>query len=186
MHFKKRLFLYLLIVFFFLVFGSCSKTGDTTKKGPALDVKSTAFGNARSMPEKYTCDGADISPPLEWRNTPAGTKAFAIICDTPDAPTGTWVHWVLYDIPVEVTKLPESVVKKDQLDIGARQGKNDYDQIGYNGPCLPAGEHRFFFRLYALDGFTNMKAGATKDELMNAMKGHILAEGVLMGVYARE
>jgi Raf kinase inhibitor-like YbhB/YbcL family protein len=93
---------------------------------------------------------------------------------------------VVYDIPSDVTKLPESVAKKDQLDIGARQGKNDFDQIGYGGPCLPAGEHRFFFRVYALDGPTNLKVGATKDELMNAMKGHILAEGVLMGVYGRE
>jgi hypothetical protein len=186
MHLKKRLFFYALIMAFFLVFVSCSKSGDKTKQGPALKVKSTAFGQAKSMSDKYTCDGADVSPPLEWENAPKGTKTYAVICETPDAPTGNWVQWVIYDIPADVTKLPESVAKTGQLDNGAKQGKNDFDQIGYSGPCLPAGEHRFFFRLYALDGSTNLKAGATKDDLIQAMKGHILADGALMGVYGRE
>jgi Raf kinase inhibitor-like YbhB/YbcL family protein len=96
------------------------------------------------------------------------------------------VHWVIYDIPAEITKLSESIAKNGQLDTGAKQGKNDFDQIGYGGPCLPAGEHRFFFRLYALDGPTNLKVGATKEELLQAMKGHILTETELMGIYARE
>ena len=153
---------------------------------PVLEVKSQAFGYAKSMSDKYSCDGADISPPLEWKNAPAGTKTFAVICETPDAPAGNWVQWLIYDIPADVTQLPQSVTKKEKLENGARQGKNDFDQIGYAGPCLPAGEHRFFFRVYALDGPSNLKAGATKDELLQAMKGHVLAEGAWMGVYARE
>lgn len=163
-----------------------SCTGEAAKKGPVIEVKSPAFGHAMSMSDKYTCDDVDISPPLEWKNAPAGTKSFAIICETPDAPAGNWVQWVIYDIPADTTNLPQSVARTGQLDFGARQGKNDFDQVGYSGPCLPAGEHRFFFRVYALDVPTNLKEGAKKDELVQAMRGHILAEGALMGVYARE
>ena len=186
MNFEKRFLFYVLVMAFFLVFVSCSKVGDTTKIKPALEVRSSAFGHAKSMSDKYTCDDVDISPPLEWKNAPAETKSFAVICETPDAPTGNWVQWVIYDIPAGITKLPQAVAKTGQLDFGARQGKNDFDQVGYSGPCLPAGEHRFFFRVYALDIPTNLKAGATKDQLLQAMQGHILAEGALMGVYARE
>jgi len=187
MHFKKPFVFCVMIVMILIlmIFVSCSRSGDA-KKGTALEVTSTGFGNAKSMSDKYTCDDVDISPPLEWKNAPAGTKSFAIICETPDAPAGNWVQWVIYDIPADVTSLPQSVAKTGQLDFGARQGKNDFDQVGYFGPCLPAGEHRFFFRVYALDGPTNLKAGAKKEELVEAMKGHILAEGALMGVYARE
>ena len=188
MHFKKPFVFCVMIVMILIliVFVSCSRSGGDAKKVAALEVKSTAFGHAMSMSDKYTCDDVDISPPLEWKNAPAGTKSFAIICETPDAPTGNWVQWVIYDIPGNMTNLPQAVAKTGQLDFGARQGKNDFDQVGYSGPCLPAGEHRFFFRVYALDGPTNLKAGAKKDELVEAMKGHILAEGALMGVYGRE
>jgi len=188
MRFKKPFVFCVMIVMILIlmVFVSCSKSGEGAKKVAALEVKSTAFGHAMSMSDKYTCDDMDISPPLEWKNAPAGTKSFAIICETPDAPTGNWVQWVIYDIPAEMTNLPQSVAKTEQLDFGARQGKNEFDQVGYSGPCLPAGEHRFFFRVYALDGPTNLKAGAKKEELVEAMKGHMLAEGALMGVYGRE
>lgn len=188
MHFKKPFVFAGMIVMTLIVMTafSCSSSGGDAKKGPALDVKSSAFGNAKSMSDKYTCDDVDISPPLEWENAPAGTKSFAVICETPDAPTGSWVQWLIYDIPAGMTNLPQAVAKTGQLDFGARQGKNDFDEVGYSGPCLPAGEHRFFFRVYALDGPTNLKAGATKEELVEAMKGHILGEGVLMSVYARE
>ena len=186
MRFKKRSVFYTIMLTLCLAFLSCSGTGDATKKSTVIEVKSTAFGHRTTMPGKYTCDGADVSPQLEWQNAPAETKTFAVICDTPDAPSGTWVHWVMYDIPASVTKLPEFVPRNVQLNIGARQGKNDFDQIGYAGPCLPAGEHRFFFKVYALDGPTSLKGGATKDELFLAMKDHILAEGELMGIYARE
>lgn len=183
---KKPFILYATILALFFVSVSCSKSGEEARKGPVLEVKSPAFGHAKSMSDKYTCDGADVSPPLEWKNAPPGTKAFAVICETPDAPTGNWVHWVIYDIPADAAKLDEAVAKKEQLENGARQGKNDYDQIGYSGPCYPAGQHRFFFRVYALDGPTKLKAGATKDQLLQVMQGHILAEGALMSVYARE
>ncbi len=185
MHFKKPC-VFCVMILILLMFVSCSRSGEGAKKGPVIEVKSPAFGHAKSMSDKYTCDDVDISPPLEWKNAPAGTKSFAIICETPDNPTGNWVQWVIYDIPADITNLPQSVARTGQLDFGARQGKNDFDQVGYSGPCLPAGEHRFFFRVYALDGPTNLKAGAKKDELVEAMKGHILAEGALMGVYGRE
>jgi hypothetical protein len=183
MDFKKP-FVFLTTMLILLTLVSCS--GEGAKKGPVIEVKSPAFGHAMSMSDKYTCDDVDISPPLEWKNAPTGTKSFAIICETPDAPTGNWVQWVIYDIPADMTNLPQSIPRTGELDFGARQGKNDFDQVGYAGPCLPAGQHRFFFRVYALDGPTNLKAGAKKEELVEAMKGHILAEGALMGVYARE
>ena len=188
MHFKKPFVFCVMIVsiLILMVFVSCSKSGEEAKKGAVLEVKSTAFGNAKSMSDKYTCDDVDVSPPLEWKDAPAVTKSFAIIFETPDAPTGNWVQWLIYDIPAEVTSLPQSVARTGQLDFGARQGKNDFDQLGYAGPCLPAGEHRFFFRVYALDSLTNLKEGAKKEALVEAMKGHILAEGALMGIYARE
>jgi len=188
MHFKKHFVFCVMIVFIsiLMMFVSCSRSGGDAKKLAALDVISTAFGNAKSMSDKYTCDDVDMSPPLEWKNAPAGTKSFAVICETPDAPMGNWVQWVIYDIPGDMTNLPQSVAKTGQVDFGAKQGKNDFDQVGYSGPCLPAGEHRFFFRVYALDSVTNLKEGVRKEELVEAMKGHILAEGALMGIYARE
>ena len=176
----------IVMILILMTFVSCSRSSEDAKKGAVLEVKSTGFGNAKSMSDKYTCDDVDISPPLEWKNAPAGTKSFAIICETPDAPTGNWVHWVIFDIPSNMTNLPQGVAKTGELDFGAKQGKNDFDQVGYFGPCLPAGEHRFFFRVYALDSLTNLKEGAKKEELVEAMKGRILAEGALMGVYARE
>jgi Raf kinase inhibitor-like YbhB/YbcL family protein len=185
MHFKKH-FVFCMMILIIVTLISCSSSGGDAKKGSVLEVRSTAFGHAKSMSDKYTCDDMDISPPIEWKNAPAGTKSFAIICETPDAPTGNWVQWVIYDIPADMTNMPQSVAKTGQLGFGAKQGKNDFDQVGYSGPCLPAGEHRFFFRVYALDGPTNLKAGAKKEELVEAMKGHILAEGALMGIYARE
>ena len=187
MHLKKSLILCTATatILAMAIFMSCSGSGGE-KKGAVLDVKSQAFGHAKSMSDKYTCDDVDMSPPLEWKGAPAGTKAFAIICETPDAPTGNWVQWLVYDIPGDVTSMPQAVPRTGQLENGAKQGKNDFDRVGYSGPCLPAGEHRFFFRVYALDAPTNLKEGVRKEVLVEAMKGHILAEGALMGIYARE
>jgi Raf kinase inhibitor-like YbhB/YbcL family protein len=185
MHFKRH-FVFCVMILVLMVFVSCSGSDGGAKKVAALELKSSGFGHAMSMSDKYTCDDVDISPPLEWKNAPAGTKGFAIICETPDAPTGNWVQWVIYDIPADITNLPQSLPKTGQLDFGAKQGKNDFDQVGYSGPCLPAGQHRFFFRVYAMDALTNLKEGVKKEELVEAMKGHILAEGSLMGIYARE
>ena len=147
-----------------------------------FQLKTSAFSNGGVIPPKFTCDGADVSPALSWNDPPAGTKAFALIMDDPDAPAGTWVHWVLYDLPTRVRELPEGVPKAKDLEIGARQGSNDFRRIGYGGPCPPRGAtHRYSFRLYALDRHTQLPSGAVKRDLEHAMKGHILAQSELIG-----
>lgn len=150
-----------------------------------LTIKSTAFKEGGHIPDKYTCDGMDISPPLSWSDIPEGTQSLALISDDPDAPMGTWVHWVIYDIPAEIESLPESVPAEETLQDNTKQGKNDFGRIGYGGPCPPGGTHRYFFKLYALDTKLNLKPGLTKAKLLKAMDGHILGEGKLMGKYKR-
>jgi len=151
-----------------------------------FQMTSTAFSSAEMIPRKFTCDGPDISPQLAWNEPPAGTQSFALITDDPDAPVGTWVHWVLYDLPPSARSLDEAVPKQEQLPSGARQGRNDFGKIGYGGPCPPPGKpHRYFFKLYALDAKLNLKPGATKAGLERAMKGHILAQAELIGRYGR-
>ncbi len=150
-----------------------------------IKIKSPAFVPGGKIPGKYTCDGMDISPPLAWTSGPEGTKTFALICDDPDAPMGTWVHWVLFNLPVDIIELRENVPPERELESGAKQGMNDFRKIGYGGPCPPGGTHRYYFKLYALDKEINLEAGATKSELLKAMEGHILAEGQLMGKYER-
>jgi len=151
-----------------------------------MEIKSPAFKEGELIPSKYTCDGPDISPPLEWSDAPAGTRSFALISDDPDAPVGTWVHWVIFNIPANVNKLDEDVPKKDVLSNGARQGRNDFGRFGYGGPCPPGGTHRYYFKLYALDKELDLKAGSTKRDLLKAMEGHVLAEAYLMGKYKRK
>ena len=151
-----------------------------------LTLTSSAFEAGGTIPKKFTCDGPDVSPALNWNDPPAGTQSFALIADDPDAPVGTWVHWVLYDLPATARSFDENVPKQEQLSNGARQGRNDFGKIGYGGPCPPPGKpHRYFFKLYALDAKLNLKAGATKADLEKAMHGHILAQGELMGRYGR-
>ncbi len=151
-----------------------------------MDLKSSAFQKGGDIPRKHTCDGADVSPPLRWENPPSGTKSFALIADDPDAPVGTWVHWVLYDLPPDVKELPEGLPASETLSKGGKQGRNDFKKIGYGGPCPPPGPaHRYFFKLYAVDTQTTLKPGATKQKLLNAIKGHILAEAELIGRYKR-
>jgi Raf kinase inhibitor-like YbhB/YbcL family protein len=149
----------------------------------AITLTSTAFSEGAPIPSDYTCDGADISPPLAWSEVPSGTQSLALIVDDPDAPRGTWVHWVLYNVPATVTELPPNVPLERSLPNGAKQGRNDFGKIGYGGPCPPRGTHRYYFKLYALDTQLALDAGATKQELLDAMAGHILAEGQLMGTY---
>jgi hypothetical protein len=164
-------------------FAGQSRTGGRTM---AFELKSSAFQQDQSIPRKYTCDGPDVSVPLQWTNPPAGTKSFALIADDPDAPVGTWVHWVLYDLPAETRELPEGLPTQETLPNGAKQGLNDFRRVGYGGPCPPPGPaHRYFFKLYALDSQTNLKPRATKQQLLDAMKGHILAETQLVGRYKR-
>ena len=139
------------------------------------------------MHPKFTCEGANISPSLNWGNVPDGVQSFALICDDPDAPRGTWVHWVYYDIPANVLGLPQRVEKDAQLPDGSRQGRNDFGQIGYNGPCPPPGhgEHHYSFRLYALDSLLKLPPGATKAELLAAMEGHLLDQGEVVVRFER-
>ena len=152
----------------------------------ALDLKSVACTPGGRIAKKYTADGSDVSPPLEWDEAPPGTESFAIICDDPDAPVGTWVHWVLWGLPGDSTAIEENVPKQETLSNGAKQGRNDFKKIGYGGPAPPRGPaHRYFFKLYALDNVPDLKPGATKNELERAMRGHILDQGELMGMYGR-
>ncbi len=149
-------------------------------------LKTTAFANGGGIPKKHTCDGADISPALSWNDAPAGTRSFALIADDPDAPVGTWTHWIIWNIPAQTTALPEGVPKVEERGDGARQGRNDFKRIGYGGPCPPPGKpHRYFFKLYSLDAKLDVKAGASRSELERAMKGHVLSQTELMGTYGR-
>lgn len=150
-----------------------------------ITLTSTAFREGEYIPKKYTCDGENVSPPLEWSGIPAETKAIALICDDPDAPIGTWVHWVIFNIPSSINKLNEKVPGNKVLEDGTSQGSNDFRKIGYDGPCPPGGTHRYFFKVYALDKRVELTPGATKSELLHEMNGHILAEGKLMGKYGR-
>lgn len=152
----------------------------------AFSVTSTAFATGAAIPKPYTCQGTDISPALVWCGHPQQTASFALIVDDPDAPVGTWVHWVIWNIPASTQQLAENVAKHDRLDSGAIQGRNDFRGIGYNGPCPPPGNvHRYFFRLYALDAKLNLAPGATRKELDAAMKGHILSQAEYMGTFRR-
>ncbi len=151
-----------------------------------IRVSSSAFQEGETIPTAYTGDGRDASPPLQWDNVPDRTKGLALIADDPDAPRGTWVHWVLYNLPADARSLDEAVPATETLANGARQGKNDFGKIGYGGPAPPRGKpHRYFFKVYALDAPVNLPPGATKADLLAAMKGHVLAEGQLMGKYGR-
>jgi Raf kinase inhibitor-like YbhB/YbcL family protein len=151
-----------------------------------FELKSTAFKHGGDIPKKCTCEGPNVSPPLDWSEPPAGTQSFALITDDPDAPMGTWVHWVAYDLPAGARQLPEGVPQGDELQGGGRQGRNDFPEIGYGGPCPPPGKpHRYFFKLYALDKKLGLQSGATKQEVEGAMQGHTLGKAELMGKYKR-
>ncbi len=151
-----------------------------------MDLKSSAFEAGGMIPPTYTCDGSDLSPPLSWSAVPAKAKSLALIADDPDAPRGTWVHWVAWNIPATVHDLPEGVPKRDTLPNGMKQGTTDFRSIGYGGPCPPSGTHRYFFKLYALDATLNLLPSTTKKDLETAMQGHVLAQSELMGKYARK
>ena len=155
---------------------------------PAMgfELKSSSFAQGGDIPKKHTCDGADVSPALEWTSPPQGTKAFALICEDPDAPSGLWVHWVVWGIPPATTALPEDVKKDATLADGSRQGRNDFGNLGHNGPCPPRGKpHRYSFKLYALDAVPTLEPGATRSQFLDAIRGHILGQTELMGRYGR-
>ncbi len=151
----------------------------------AIQLISEAFSEGAMIPTRYTCDGEDVSPPLSWTELPPETGSFALICEDPDAPVGTWDHWVLFNIPASATGLPEAVSATATLDDGSVHGNNSWGRLGYGGPCPPGGTHRYIFSLFALNIKLDLKSGATKSGLLKAMEGHILARTRLMGKYRR-
>ncbi len=167
-----------------------SEAADTSpppeKMSVTITVTSPAFEEGGMIPPEYTCDGADISPPLTFGNIPEDAQSLALIVDDPDAPTGTWVHWVLYNVPAITPGLPPDVPPDETLAFGARQGMTNFGSTGYGGPCPPDGTHRYFFKVYALDSELGFPDPPTKANLEEAMAGHILAEGQLMGKYTRQ
>ncbi len=185
----------LTLLFIALAFAGCASrsqlvtqpppTNTSTNNKPEIKLTSSAFSEGQPIPRAYTCDGVNISPPLEWSGVPKTAKTIAIVCDDPDAPGGTWVHWVLYNLPGDNIGLVENLPVTESLKAGGFQGSNDFGKIGYGGPCPPSGTHRYFFRVYAIDSELPLKAGATKAELMKAMEGHVLLQGQLMGTYRR-
>lgn len=150
-----------------------------------IDIQSPAFQDGGAIPKLYTCKGKNVSPPLSWSSVPTGTASIALVVDDPDAPKGTYDHWVVFNLPPDSKGLPEAVPPGKKLSNGAEQGVTTNRKNGYLGPCPPSGTHRYFFRLYALDKKTDLKSGATKSELLKAMQGHVLAEGQLMGTFSK-
>lgn len=180
-----------------LLLGSCNftskgfSTGQVFSAGKTMKLESVSFSVNGMIPPKYTCHGQNISPPLSWNEPPAGTQSLTLIVDDPDAPNGIFVHWVVYNISVQNRQMPEAIPRQPTL-IDAReiedgvQGKNDFGQLGYGGPCPPSGTHRYFFKLYALDRQLSLKPGATKTQVLAAMNGHVLATGKLVGRYQHQ
>jgi Raf kinase inhibitor-like YbhB/YbcL family protein len=152
-----------------------------------IQLRSPAFRHGDVIPRAHTCEGEDLSPPLFWTGIPMERRSLALVCDDPDAPRGTWVHWVLYNLPGETVELSPGVPGVPELPSGARQGRNDSGELGYSGPCPPPGKpHRYYFRLYALDIMLSLPHGVSRAELEEAMADHILAQGALMGIYQRK
>jgi Raf kinase inhibitor-like YbhB/YbcL family protein len=151
----------------------------------SLMLTSSAFQEGQPIPRKYTCDGDDISPPLSWTGVPEDTASLVLICDDPDAPVGTWDHWVLYDLAPDLDGLPEAVPSSGEVPGGGVHGRNGWGRSDYGGPCPPGGTHRYFFKLHALDAKLDLGPGKGKEEVLSAMEGHVLAEAQLMGTYSR-
>ena len=150
-----------------------------------LELRSPAFSDGGRIPPKHTCDGDDVSPRLSWTRIPAGAKSLALVCEDPDAPSGLWVHWVVFDLPPSATGLPEGVPPTPEIPGGGRQGKNDFRKTGYGGPCPPRGTHRYVFTLYALDAMLGLDSGATRQDLVKAVRNRRLGTATLTGTYSR-
>ena len=153
----------------------------------SLELTSDAFANGQTIPVKYSCKGKNISPALTWNEPPPGTQSFALIVDDPDAPMGIWVHWVVFNIPANTRSLPEDVqiTEKNIKPNMISMGKNSWGDLRYGGPCPPSGTHRYYFKLYALDTTISLLPGASKEQVLKAMQGHVLAEGELMGTFSK-
>ena len=181
---KKKCFLYFMLII--LGASSCERNNSMLQKYPKFHLKSIAFQDGAFIPVKYTADGLNVSPELEWTNPPSETQSLALICSDPDAPGGTWVHWVIYNIPPDVHKLPEAFPKKLETEKKIRQGKNDFGKVGYGGPAPPPDKkHHYQFVLYALDTPLDLAPGVRCFDLKHEMKGHILAKTMLTGIYRR-
>ena len=184
---RKNLIVTFIIAFIAaIVLVSFYTSAKTVRKTMNITISSSAFKDGELIPLKYTCDGDNISPPLSLARVPENTNSIALIADDPDAPMGTFVHWVLFNLPKDTVQLLEAMPKDKTLDNGAIQGINSSNRIGYIGPCPPSGTHRYFFKVYALDTMLTLEPGIAKEQLLVAMEGHILAEGQLMGKYARK
>lgn len=156
-------------------------------EGKKMEIKivSSAFEDGGMIPSRYTCDGENVSPPLQWEGLPGNARSIAIICDDPDAPMGTWVHWVVFNLPAETKELAENFPDDETADNGIRQGVTDFGKTGYGGPCPPSGTHRYFFKIYALDTKIDVVSIMDKKSLLAAMQDHIIAQGQLIGRYKR-
>jgi len=167
---------------------ACGGNGDENGAPPVeveMELTSAVFADGGTIPVDYTCDGQDISPELSWSGAPEGTQSFALILDDPDSPGGDFTHWIIFNIPADTSTLVEAI-STAPLSVLVGQGENDFGSIGYSGPCPPSGSsHRYSFTLYALDITLELEAGATRGQLLDAMEGHILAQGELVGVYQR-
>ena len=170
------------VLFVLFTLTACAPGEETAPHSHVIfELSSPAFSEGEAIPARFTCTGEDISPELHWAEPPAGTLSFALIMDDPDAPSGTWVHWVLYNLPPEARGLPEGYTPEGE----ETAGNNSWKRTDYGGPCPPSGQHRYFFNLYALDTVLKSGAGLDKGGLLEAMEGHILAQGALMGVYEK-
>jgi Raf kinase inhibitor-like YbhB/YbcL family protein len=156
------------------------------KTMPAMIIESSAFRHNDLIPSKYTCDGSNISPALKWKDFPPETKSFVMINDDPDAPMGTWIHWVLFNIPASVTELQENFSYSGRSEKQILAGTNSFRRLEYGGPCPPSGTHRYFFKIYALDTFLDLPEGASKSQIEKAMQGHVLGRGEVIGLYKRK
>lgn len=178
----KSYIIFLILIFFFsaFLFIEAAEVRRSTMK-----ITSPAFQHEGMIPPKYTCKGEDKSPQLNWENAPANVKSFVLICDDPDAPIGTWDHWILFNIPPTANQLEEGIPPKAELPDGSKHGKNSWGRTDYGGPCPPFGTHRYFFKLYALDTILNLKSGASKKDVLKAMDNHILEQAELMGKFKK-
>jgi len=189
----KGILIFSAFIFFFFVFSKIdfmeAKEMEGKEKGAKVfQIKSSAFKNGERIPKKYTCEGEDVSPPVEWSGAPEGTKSFVLIVDDPDAPIGTFNHWVIYDIPASKNSLPEGVQKKPEIEGGIKQGRNDFGKVGWGGPCPPPGHgtHRYFFKIKAISQETlKLPPGASKSEVLKAIDGKVLGEAEFFGTYSR-
>jgi Raf kinase inhibitor-like YbhB/YbcL family protein len=177
-------------VFALLLLAGCSNRSQqagpatTAKETATMTLSSSAFAEGQAIPYQYTCHGQDISPPLQWSGAPAQTKSIALTVEDPDAPSGVFTHWVIFNVPATTSGFPENVSKTATLPDGSRQGKNSFGNTGYNGPCPPGGKmHHYHFKVYALDTSLQLDPGADKPDLLNAINGHVLAQGQLTGTY---